>query len=479
MPPDVAADEVTGLRHARYVALAAGTVGNILEWYDFALYGFMASILSGLFFPTGDSLVSLIATYGVFAVGFIMRPLGSVLFGWLGDTLGRSRTLLLSVAMMAIPTLLLGLLPTYAAIGIAAPVLLVVVRMVQGLSVGGEFSTSVTYLVETAPPEQRGFAGSWANIGSLMGMLLGSGAASLALNLLSPADLEAWGWRLPFLLGGILGTIALLMRRGLPESPHFQRYEQARCPNSPMAQAFVCNRTEMAQGTLFAASYGALFYLALVYLPTWISETTAISLSTSMEINTLTLALLIPVIPLAGWISDRHVRRKAFLIAALALLGSGGIVLILWMQTGSLRAVTIGQIGLGLVLAVPMGVAPALFTELFPETDRLTGYSIVFNVGLGIVGGLTPLLASWLILETGAELAPLGILVTSAVIGIAGLVWMKDRSRLPLRTDCDIFLHVAVERPGVTLADRGPADDRSGQHGDAPETADRSKQAGV
>lgn len=425
-------------------AIAAGTVGNILEWYDFALYGFMASILSGLFFPGEDRLVSLIATYGVFAVGFIMRPLGSVLFGWLGDTIGRSRTLVLSVAMMALPTVLLGLLPTYATIGVAAPLALIVVRMVQGLSVGGEFSTSVTYLVETAPRGRRGFAGSWANIGSLAGMLLGSGAAAAVTNFLDQATIEAWGWRLPFLFGGVLGVIALVMRKGLPESPHFARYEASRCRNSPLKEAFVCNRLQMAQGALFASGYGALFYLALVYLPTWVSETTGLSLAVSMEINTATLALMLPVIPLAGWISDRRVRRTHLLAGAFALLGIAGALLFAWMRTGDLVAVVVGQVALGLILGVPLGVAPALFTELFPEDDRLTGYSIVFNAGLGVFGGLTPMAASWLILETGSDLAPAGLLVGAAVLGTAALLWMRDRSREPLRTTCSMSVHEAV-----------------------------------
>ena len=176
----------------RLTAVLAGVIGNILEWYDFALYGFMASVLSELFFPGSNRLVSLIATYGVFAVGFIMRPLGSVVFGWMGDTFGRSRTLILSVAMMAFPTLCLGLLPVYAQAGVYAPLLLVLVRMVQGLSVGGEFSTSVTYLVETAPADRRGIAGSWANIGSLCGMLLGSGAATAVTSLLTADAMNSW-----------------------------------------------------------------------------------------------------------------------------------------------------------------------------------------------------------------------------------------------------------------------------------------------
>lgn len=445
--------EPTDFENSRFVtAIAAGAVGNILEWYDFALYGFMASVLSGLFFPSEDRLVSLIATYGVFAVGFVMRPLGSVLFGWLGDTAGRSRTLLLSVAMMTMPTVILGLLPSYGTIGIAAPIALVAVRMVQGLSVGGEFSTSVTYLVETAPPERRGFFGSWANIGSLGGMLLGSAAAAAATNLLDQADLETWGWRVPFLFGGALGVIALLMRKGLPESPQFLRYEQARCPNSPLKEAFVCNRIQMAQGALFAAAYGTVFYLALVYLPTWVSETTGTSLGTSLQVNTVTLAALLPVIPFAGWLSDRRVRRTHLLVAAFVLLGVAGSFLLVWIRGGGLVALAVGQISLGLILAVPLGVAPALFCELFPEEDRLTGYSIVFNAGLGVVGGLTPMLASWLILSTGSALAPVGVLAAATALGTVALLWIRDGSREPLRTTCSTSVHEAV-----VSADKDPS----------------------
>ena len=442
----------------RMTAIAAGTVGNILEWYDFALYGFMASVLSGLFFPAENHLVSLMATYGVFAVGFIMRPLGSVLFGWFGDTFGRSRTLVISVAMMSLPTFLLGTLPDYAVAGALAPLLLILVRMVQGLSVGGEFSTSVTYLVETAPSGRRGFAGSWANIGSLGGMLLGSAAAAAVTNLVSAQALLAWGWRIPFIGGGLAGgVITLLMHRGLPQSPELARYERARCPNSPLREAFNCNRTEMIQGSLFAAAYGALFYLALVYLPVWVNETTGMPLGTAMEINTITLGLLIPVIPIAGWISDRYIRRTRLLVAAFFVLGIVGTLSLAGMRSGALLPVVIGQVVTGLLLAIPMGVAPALFTELFPEDDRLTGYSIVFNVGLGIVGGLTPLAASWLILQTGTDLAPIGLIILVAALGITALLWMQDRSREPLATTCAIPINEAVKGRGCTCAERGVA----------------------
>jgi len=206
----------------RHTAILAGFIGNVVEWYDFALYGYMAGILSGLFVPSENPSASLIVTHGIFAAGFLMRPRGSGVFGWLGDTIGRARTMLISVVLMALPTFLLGCLPVYARVGILAPVLLVAVRLVQGLSVGGESSSSVTYLVETADTGRRGLAGSFANTGGIFGMLLGSGIAALVTTMLPPGVVEAWGWRLPFLFGGVIGSISSLLRRRRPRSPHFQ-----------------------------------------------------------------------------------------------------------------------------------------------------------------------------------------------------------------------------------------------------------------
>ena len=204
---------------AQRKARMAGVVGNVIEWYDFALYGYLAAIIGRLFFPAEDATASLLASYGVFAAGFLMRPIGAIFFGWLGDTIGRGRTMLISVAMMAFPTIALGLLPDYATIGLAAPILLIVIRLIQGLSVGGEFSSSVTYMVETAAKHRRGQAGSWANVGSMSGMLLGSAAAALVTTTFSDVFLESCGWRLPFLFGGVLGLIAIALRRDTDFAP--------------------------------------------------------------------------------------------------------------------------------------------------------------------------------------------------------------------------------------------------------------------
>jgi MHS family proline/betaine transporter-like MFS transporter len=305
----------------------------------------------------------------------------------------------------------------------------------------------VTYLVETAPQGRRGFAGSWANIGSLGGMLLGSAAAAAATGLLDAAALQSWGWRVPFLFGAALGLGSLALRRNLPKSPHFARYHAARCPTSPLREAFTCNRREMAQGTLFASAYGSVFYLALVYLPTWAGETGAAPPDEAMRLNTLALALMIPAIPLAGWLSDRWLRRTRLLAWAFGLLGAAGTLLLVWMQRGGAGSFAAAQIALALILAAPLGAAPALFTELFPEPDRLTGYSIVFNTGLGLFGGATPMAASWLILRTGSDLAPAGMLLMAALLGLGALLWMRDRSREPLRTTCGTSIRSEMEAP--------------------------------
>lgn len=420
-------------KNRRRAAIAAGVVGNILEWYDFALYGFMASVLADLFFPSDDRLVSLIATYGVFATGFAMRPLGSFLFGWMGDVLGRTRTMLVSVALMAIPTMSLGLLPTYQNIGILAPALLVTIRLLQGLSVGGEFSSSVTYLVETAPAGKRGLAGSWANIGSMAGMLMGSGLASLVTTSFSSEAVHDWAWRLPFLFGGVMGVIAIFMRKHLPRSGHFQKHVDNRVDSSPIAEAFSTNRKQMLQATGFASAYGVLFYVILVYLPTWVSEQSLQPLDSAMQLNTVATVLLIPVIPFAGWLSDRYVRRTHLLAATFLIVGLVALPLFKWIASGSYLGLLVGQIALALLIALPCGSAPAFFTEFFPTEDRLSGYSISFNFGLGIVGGTTPMVCTWLIHETHATLSPAYYLLGFALLGAVILLWAHDGSREPLR----------------------------------------------
>ncbi len=417
----------------RRTAIAAGVIGNIMEWFDFALYGYMASILAALFFPGDNRVASLLATYGVFAAGFIMRPLGSLLFGWIGDTVSRSSAMLISVAMMAIPTAALGLLPTYETIGLLAPVLLVIVRLIQGLSVGGEFSSSVAYLVETAPADKRGLSGSYANVGSMGGMLLGSGLAAFTTNFLTTAQVHAWGWRLPFLFGAVLGIVAIWLRRHLPKSSHFQKHTSEREKTSPLKEAFTDNLKETIQAILVASSYGALFYISLVFLPNWLNEYVHFPLGKAMSFNTLATAILLVLVPIMGWVSDHFMRRTHVIAMSIGLFGVVSYPLLLWLSGGTLSAVIWVQLIFAVLISMLCGVAPAMFVELFPTKDRLSGYSVAYNLGLGVVGGSTPMICTWLISITGSKLALAGFIVGIAVIGLGSLAWMQDRSREPLR----------------------------------------------
>jgi MHS family proline/betaine transporter-like MFS transporter len=395
------------LRHR----IMAGFIGNVVEWYDFALYGYLAGVIAPIFFPAQDRMAGLIATYGIFAAGFLMRPLGAALFGWFGDRYGRARTMQISVVMMAMPTLLLGLLPSYATAGVLAPALLVAIRLLQGLSVGGEFSSSATYLVETAPQDRRGVTGSWANIGSMVGSLLGVGAAALVTNLVDADTLTDWAWRLPFVGGGLIGATAILIRRNLHESERFEQHHAGRDETSPLLEAFTTNRRETLLALAFAASYGTCFYVAFVYLPEWLTGEGLMDRGRALAVNTAMTILVIPLMPLTAAIGDRWLPRRSWIALALLGVGLAAWPLHAWMLAsgGSMASVVAAHALLFALIAVPLGSGPALFVELFPQRDRLSGYSVAFNLGVGVFGGLTPMIAT------------------------VALMAMPDRSRAPLR----------------------------------------------
>src|SRR5665647_1192536 len=419
-------------RDKRRSVIVAGIIGNVVEWYDFALYGYMATIISLLFFPNQTRMLALLSTYGIFAVGFVMRPIGAAFFGWLGDTVGRSKTMLISVILMMIPTFALGLLPTYSSIGIMAPILLIVMRLIQGLSVGGEFSSSVTYLVETASPSKRGLSGSWSNVGGGIGMLMGSLMATLITSFLGADAVNAWGWRIPFLLGGVLGSAAVILRKKLPKSQHFINHVKSKEDSSPIKEAFSNNTKEVVQAMIFASGYGALFYLSMVYFPNWLSEYNGFSLSNALKINAVATVLLTILIPFMGWISDKYIRRTHFSAISIAAIAIVSIPLFLWVRGGSLISAIITQLTLAVLIAVLSGVAPAIFVELFPTRDRLSGYSIAFNVGMGIIGGSTPMIVTWLISKTDIIWFPAIYMFFAAIIALVSVLWMTDRSREPL-----------------------------------------------
>jgi MHS family proline/betaine transporter-like MFS transporter len=408
--------------------IVAGLIGNVMEWYDFALFGYFVPYISASLFPDSNTTSALLATWAVFACGFLMRPLGGAIFGYIGDRIGRRRVLVLSVMLMTLPTFFLGALPTYAQIGVAASLLLIALRLIQGLSVGGEFSGSVTYMVETAPQNQRGLAGSWANVGSTAGLLLGSGAATAVTTFSSQHFAETWGWRIPFLMGLLLGILAWTQVRRLHEG-HISHRDEKHKFRSPLKEAFTKDKKKTFQALAFTAGYGGTFYIPLVYLPDYIQRNTSMSLHTAMQINTIATAIILVLIPVSGWVSDRFIRRTHFLAIGFFLLAVLAYPMFELILSGEYAQVLTAQLIFAVLIVFPLGSAPALLVELFPTDDRLTGYSVAFNIGIGVVGGTTPMIATWLIDKTSVISAPAFYLSILAVVTVISLLMMNDRSR--------------------------------------------------
>lgn len=414
------------------LALSAGAGGNLLEWYDFGIYGLLAPALAGVFFPAENRIASLIGVYGLFAAGFAMRPVGGVVLGHLGDRLGRRFVLIYSVVLMGIATAAIGLLPSYREIGVGAPLLLLLIRLVQGFSVGGEFTGSVSYLVETAPQKRRGFVGSFANVGSTAGILLAALVAAITLTLVNPAQLESWAWRIPFLLGGMIAAAGYLLRRRLQEIGYAASGAKSQEP-LPLKQAITHARWEMLAAISFASGYGIVNYLTMVFLPIYATEFGTLSQASVLQVNTAAQAAALVVVPVAGWLSDHLVRRRTLLIGVFAAEAGIAWFCFVLAGTGGLAAYALAQITFGILLALIMGAAPAMLVELFPRAYRMTGYSVSFNIGIGLAGGTAPVLATGLIGATGDLLAPAWFLIFGAVLAAGGAFFMRDRSREPLR----------------------------------------------
>jgi MHS family proline/betaine transporter-like MFS transporter len=411
--------------------LGAGAIGNLLEWYDFGLYGLLAPVLAPLFFPAIDPVAALIGAYGGFALGFMMRPLGGAVLGHLGDRIGRGYVLVLSVVMMGLATAALALLPTYSQIGVAAPILLLLVRIAQGFSVGGEFTGSVCYLVETAPPGRRGFAGSFANLGSTGGVLLAAAMAAATVNF-ADAETLRWAWRIPFLFGGVIAAFAFFIRRRLTSAGHV-RPAQSRNELPPLRQALKHDGRAMAAAVLFTSGYGIVNYLTMVFLPTFASRFGGVDEGHALQINTLAQAAALFVVPLAGHLTDRILRRRTLLLivfAAFTVLAVAGF----WLTLHEgLPGLFVAQIGFGLLFALVMGTEPAMLAELFRRRYRLSGYSVSFNIGIGLAGGTAPAIATLLIVLTGNPLAPAWYLMLGGLVSAAAVFFMTDRSREKLR----------------------------------------------
>ena len=407
-------------------AIGAGMIGNVLEWYDFAIYGFFAVEIGRQFFPNESPVAQLLATFGIFAIGYLMRPVGGVLIGHIGDHWGRRTALIASITAMAVPTFLIGVLPGYETIGVLAPVALTLLRMVQGLSLGGEYPSSMVFLIERAPEGRRGLMGAVAGIGAVSGLLLGS-IVGAALAAVLPAEaLEAWGWRIPFIAGLGIGLMGNLLRRHIAETIPVRR-----SAHPPIIET-LREHWRLVTRIAGAASFNAVtFYLLFVFLVSSMQVVDGFPPATALKINSLSMAALIPCHLFGGWLADRYGRKPVMLAAA--ALGFVTAWPLFWLMSQPVPEVVLaGQLGAAVFVGLFSSAMPALFVEAAPAHVRCTAVALGYNLCLGILGGLTPFAATLLVERSGNHLAPAFLIMGAAVIACVAVLTFKETYRLPL-----------------------------------------------
>ena len=396
---------------SRNMTIVAGMIGNVLEWYDFAIYGFFAPILGRLFFPSDDPTTSLIASFGAFAAGFLMRPIGGAVFGHIGDRYGRKKALNISVLMMAIPTFLIGIMPTHAQIGFAAAIILVLLRMLQGLSVGGEYTSSIVYLAESSPNGKRGLYTSTSIVGGTGGILLGSFFGSIITDMLTEAELQAWGWRIPFLLGILVAGVGFLLRRHMPET--IDEGGKVENPLLVMRNSWQQVISVGGLNLLAAITFYALFVFSVTWLVDYVHEPRTVAL----RLNSIGLVIFLIALPIFASLSDRVGRKPVIVGGALAII-LFAYPLFWLMHHHSELMIIAGGAGMALLAAAYMASIPVTLTEMFPSNIRVSAVSVGYNLAYAIFGGTIPMVAVWLIEKQHDDLAFVWYIIGAAVISL-------------------------------------------------------------
>lgn len=400
----------------------AGLIGNVLEWFDFAVYGYFASDIGSQFFPRSSHTAQQLLAFAVFALGFVARPIGSLVLGMVGDRIGRRALLTLSIALMGGATLGLGLLPTYAQVGVLAPVLLVLMRIVQGFSLGGEFTGSMVYTTEKSSPMMRGLVSSSTAAGTTIGFILGSATAWVVNSLLPVAQVADWGWRIPFIGSIIFCIVGWFLRRGISETAEGLKAAAAR---PRLVPSLVADWLPIVQTFGIVGMTNAAYYLTFTYAVERRKSMTGEGGEAFLLANTLSLVVVLLSKPLGGWLSDRIGRRKLMLALTVATM-SFIYVALQMMLYGSPRGFTAGQILLAVPIGMALGLQGAMVVEIFPLRTRVTSMSFAYSITLALAGGTAPLVSTWLIETLGQPLAPAYYIMLYGAIGLALMLPMKE-----------------------------------------------------
>ena len=423
-------------------AVSGMVVGNTMEWYDVGVYGYLAVTMGRVFLPTAEPAVQILFSLGVFAATYIARPLGGIVFGRLGDRIGRQKVLATTLILMATSTMLIGALPTYALIGAAAPVLLVVLKLLQGFSTGGEYAGATTFITEYAPDRRRGFFASFLDMGSYMGFALGAAVVTALQLTLGQDALTSWAWRLPFLLAGVIGVVAIWFRLRIEESPAFRATQAAQAEATErQAEAEGRPRTVWAMvrqywrpiviAMMLVAASNTVGYALTSYMPTYLTDALGYSAINGTLLTIPVLVLLAVLLPLTGRLSDRVGRRVVMWIGA----GTTVVLVVpafLLIGHGEQWSTLLGLALLALMTALWVSNQAASLPALFPTATRYAGMGFAYNIAIAVFGGTTPLIVQALLQATGDDLAPAYFLMATSLVGAVGVLWMRESSRRPL-----------------------------------------------
>jgi MFS transporter, MHS family, proline/betaine transporter len=429
-------DEISVVEPSRLKRTIGGTsVGNLVEWYDFGIFAFLVPTLSKVFFPAGGTS-SLLATFALFAAAFVVRPLGGLFFGMLGDRIGRKGVLATTMITMALATFAIGLLPGYATIGIWAPILLLVARLTQGFSTGGEYAGAMTFLDEHAPDTRRGFLASWLEFGTLGGYVLGAAIVTGITAVISQQDLMSWGWRIPFWVAGPLGIVGLYVRARLEESPAYERHTEDRGKDQDtLGKQFRNTIVEPWRLLLICVglvlAYNVTNYILTQYMPTYLSATLGLPKTPALMVVLAVMVILMVLVTFTGRFSDR-VGRKPLLTAGCVSLVVLSVPAFLLIAQGSYAMIFLGVLLIGVMLLCFSSTMPSTLPALFPTDIRYGSLAIAFNVSVSVFGGTTPLIAETLVAATGSHLMPAFLLVAAGGIGGIAVFFTRESAGRPL-----------------------------------------------
>lgn len=434
-PPVTESGAVVAPANVLRKVVAASFVGNFVEWFDYAVYGYLAVTIGNVFFPDSAPTTRLLQTFAVFAISFIIRPIGGLIWGQFGDKMGRRNALSLSILIMSGATFCLALIPGFAQIGVWGAVLLLLVRLVQGFSASGEYAGASAFLAEYAPEGKRGLYVSTVPASTAAGLLFGSLLAALLTGVLSPEQMVSWGWRLPFLLALPLGLIGRYIRLKLEDTPKFRELELRHdASTTPLKLLFTKHRRAMliAFGVTLLNAVG--FYLVLSYMPTYLSEVLHIDQTASFVVESITLAAYIFLIFIMGRLSDRFGRKRVLTAAG---VGFAVLTVPLFYALGAVGIVGIVLIELTLaaLLTLNDGTLPSFLAEIFPTKVRYSGFAFSFNTANALFGGTAPFVATLLIKVTGSNIAPAWYLVAAAIVSIVVMAYARETSKHPLADD--------------------------------------------